>query len=142
MLGCKLKVYELQTWFPYPQEESSKVHVIFDTCQMIKLMRNLLCYYKTICHLEHQILHPIKWKDIEDLNTLQEDVGFTLANKLKRKHIIWTKHKMNVSLAAQTLSASVASSIDFLGKKFICQNLKTVNTPQTLSGGLTLHLIS
>ena len=53
-------------------------------------------------------------KYIEVLNTLQEDVGFTLANKLKRKHTMWTKHKTNFSLAAQSLSASVASSIDFL----------------------------
>ena len=36
------------------------------------------------------------------------------ANKLKKKHILWAKHKMNVRLAAQTLSSSVASAIDFL----------------------------
>ena len=37
-LGCKLKVSEFQTWFPHPQKESSKVHVIFDAYHMIKLM--------------------------------------------------------------------------------------------------------
>ena len=51
---------------------------------------------------------------LEDLNTLQEDIRFTFANRLKCKHIMWTKHKMNVSMAAQTLSHSVASAIDFL----------------------------
>ena len=56
----------------------------------------------------------IQWQYIEDVNILQEDIGFTFANKLKCKHIMWTKHKMNVSMAAQTLSHSVASAIDFL----------------------------
>ena len=50
----------------------------------------------------------------ENLNNLQEDLGFSFANKLKKKHIVWTKHKMNVSLAAQTLSGSVANAISFL----------------------------
>ena len=51
---------------------------------------------------------------MEDLNTLQEDVAFTLAKNTEKKAHMWTKHKINVSLAVQTLSASVASSIDFL----------------------------
>ena len=33
---------------------------------------------------------------------------------MKKKHVLWTKHKMNISLAAQTLSSLVATSIDFL----------------------------
>ena len=37
-----------------------------------------------------------------------------IGNKLKTKHIQWQKHKMNVSIAAQTLSASVSSAITFL----------------------------
>ena len=81
---------------------------------MLKLMRNLLGDYKVICHEENKKLHKIKWGYIEALNDVQEDLGFTFANKLKKKHIIWIKHKMNISLAAQTLSSSVAKAIDFL----------------------------
>ena len=77
-------------------------------------MRNLLGDYKTIFHKVDDEKQEIKWQYIEDLNTLQKDIGFTFANKLKCKHIVWTKHKMNVSMAAQTLSHSVASAIDFL----------------------------
>ena len=40
--------------------------------------------------------------------------AFTFANKVKKKHVDWTKHKMKVNLAAQTLSSSVATAIDFL----------------------------
>ena len=98
----------------HQQKESSKVYVIFDGCHMIKLIGNLLSDdYMTICHVENQILCPIQWKYIKHLNTIQENAGYTLANKLKRKHIMCTRHKMNVSVTAQTLSASVVSSIDF-----------------------------
>ena len=41
-------------------------------------------------------------------------MGLSFANKLKRKHVDWTKYKIKVNLAAQTLSASVAAAIDFL----------------------------
>ena len=48
------------------------------------------------------------------LKNIQEDLGLSFANKLKKKHVDWTKHKMKVDLAGQTLSASVATAIDFL----------------------------
>ena len=114
LLGCKMKVSERKTWFPHPQHASEKVYVIFDVCHMIKLMRNLLGDYKTISHDAKGILHRIDWRYIDSLNNIQEDLGFTLANKLKKKYIEWTKHKMNISIATQTLSSSVANAIDFL----------------------------
>ena len=113
-LGCKAKVSELQTWFPHPHIPSFKIHVIFDACHMIKLMRNLLGDYKVICHESNGRREEIKWAFIEALNLLQEDTGFTFANKIQRKHICWEQHKMNVKIAAQTLSSSVAAAIDFL----------------------------
>ena len=42
MLGCELKVSEFQTWVLHLEKESSKAHVIFHACHMIKLMRNPL----------------------------------------------------------------------------------------------------
>ena len=56
----------------------------------------------------------MKWEYIVALNDIQEDLGLSFANKVKRKHVDWTKHKMKVNLATQTLSASVATAIDFL----------------------------
>ena len=115
MLGCKMQVSDMKTWFAHPQVPSSRIYVIFDVCHLMKLMRNLLGDYKVICHQDTSgQLHEIRWQYIENLNSLQEDIGFTFANKLKKKHILWTKYKMNVSLAAQTLSGSVANAISFL----------------------------
>ena len=37
-----------------------------------------------------------------------------LVNKLSSRHIKYQRHKMNVSVAAQTLSSSVADALEFL----------------------------
>ena len=83
--------------------------MIFDICHMIKLKRNLLCDYHTICHIENGHLKQIKWQFIHSLNKLQEEIGFSFANKLQQKHLLWEKHKMNVKLTAQTLGVSIAN---------------------------------
>ena len=44
----------------------------------------------------------IEWSYMEQLNQVQEDIGFSLANKLKKRHILWQKHKMTVPFAVQT----------------------------------------
>ena len=108
-------VSDMKTLLQHPQAPNSKIYVIFNVCHLIKLMRNLLGDYKVICHQDRSgQRHAIRWQYIENLNNLQEDMGFSFANKLKKKHILWTKHKMNISLAAQTLSGSVANAISFL----------------------------
>ena len=53
-------------------------------------------------------------KYIENLNKLLQEWGFSFTNKQITKNIQWHKHKINMTLAAQTLSALVASAIDFL----------------------------
>ena len=60
---------------------------------MIKLMQNLLGDYKTICCEENGLLKAISWQYIEGLNDVEENHGVSLANKLKKKHIVWEKHK-------------------------------------------------
>ena len=114
VLGCQMKVSHIKPWFPHPKLPASKVYVIFDVCHMIKLIRNLLGDYRIILNETEHSTERIDWKYIEQLNNVQEDIGFTFANRLKKKHIMWRKHKKNVSLAAQTLSSSVAHTIDFL----------------------------
>ena len=113
-LGCKMMVAEMKTWFAHPQKPSRKVHVVFDICHMIKLMRNLLGDYQTISHNANGEVSLIKLEFIDKLNNLQENLGLSLANRLKKKHVVWEKQKMSVRLAAQTLSASIAAAIDFL----------------------------
>ena len=63
----------------------------------------------------------ITWQLFSSLNKIQEYEGFNLANKFSSRHLLFQKHKMNVQLAAQTLSSSVADAIEFLDKSM---NLK------------------
>ena len=117
-LGCKMKdPRDIQTRFPHPDNASKRIYVMFDVCHMIKLMRNLHGDKKVLCQEIDRKSLKIQWSYIEALNNLQEDLGFSLANKLKNQHIVCQKHKMNVGLAAQKLSSSVASAIDFLQKE-------------------------
>ena len=113
-LGCKIKVEGMQTWFPHPVCPDKKVFTVFDACHMIKLMRNLLADYEVITQESEGNVHYIKWQYFRELNSLQEKVGLIFTNKLSSKHIAWTKNKMKVTLAAQTLRSSVAAAFDFL----------------------------
>ena len=58
--------------------------------------------------------HYNKWSYIKALFELQELEGLKFANKLSRKHIEFHRHKINVEIAGQTLSSSVADAIEFL----------------------------
>jgi len=56
----------------------------------------------------------IQWSHIVQLLEIQESKGLHAANEFKNKnHIRYFKNKMNVRLAAQTLSSSVSSSLKF-----------------------------
>ena len=59
----------------------------------------------------------IKFEFSEKLHKLQQTEGMHLGNKLRVAHIAWYKKKMNVKLAAQLLSESVASSLEFCLKE-------------------------
>lgn len=87
------------------------VYSILDPPHMIKLARN--------CIGNKQIIfdeggNEIRWKFFEDLVTLQINQNINFGNKLTKSHIEYQTRKMNVKLAAQTLSNSSASSIEYL----------------------------
>jgi len=86
------------------------IYIFFDPCHMLKLIRNMLEAYKEI-KSEKGI---ISWNYFNELNEYQRKLGLKLANKLSSKHINFQNHKMNVKLAAQLLSNSVADSMKFL----------------------------
>ena len=114
LLGCKMDVLDTKPWFTLPHRSESKIYVVLDICHMIKLMRNLWGTFKVICHEQNGKLEKIEWRYLEELHRLQQEIGFNFANKLKQTHMSWTKHKMNVKLAAQTFSNSVAVAIEYL----------------------------
>jgi DNA transposase THAP9 len=85
------------------------VYVFLDMCHAIKLVRNNFAKQAKL-KVGSQ---TVKWKYIEELEKLQSAKGLHLGTKLREKHINFQPNKMNVKLAVQTLSESVACGLDY-----------------------------
>lgn len=109
--GAKLLHGEIILMFLNPADQE-ECYVIYDACHMIKLLRTALCDYKKF-YLD-DAHNPIDWTFIEKLYELQCSEEVHPGKKLTKKHIEWQRHKMNVKLAAQVFSNSVANALDYL----------------------------
>ncbi|PAA83626.1 hypothetical protein BOX15_Mlig021368g14 [Macrostomum lignano] len=90
--------------------QQQRVHVFFDNCHLLKLVRNSLSDLGCFVHNGSSI----SWRFIELLHSCQQAEGGRLGNRLSTRHIEWKRLSMKVSLAAQTLSSSVADALQFL----------------------------
>jgi hypothetical protein len=109
-LGCSFSLPDnFRSWFLLPGSEK-KIFVLYDACHMLKLVRNMLEAYGTVWSAKG----PISWKFITDLHRIQQTVGLRAANRLSQRHVGFKQQIMKVSLAAQTLSSSVASTMQLL----------------------------
>lgn len=88
--------------------DSHKIYIIFDPPHMVKLIRNCIGQNKT---LYHENGSKIEWKFFEALEEIRTKCDI-VTHKLTKKHILFTKNIMNVALAVQTLSESVARSME------------------------------
>jgi len=78
---------------------------------MIKLIKNT--FFDKMLYSK---AGEISFKYIQVFHTLQEMEDLKLCNKLSKEHINFYNKKMNVRLAVQIISSSVADAIDFLRK--------------------------
>lgn len=100
-------------YFENPFDDKKVIYQILDPPHMIKLARNCLGNKETIFDSEDK---EIKWVFFENLVTLQISENINFGNKLTKSHLEYTKRKMNVRLATETLSNSSASSIEYLDR--------------------------
>ncbi|KAG8307101.1 THAP domain containing 9 [Homalodisca vitripennis] len=108
-LGCKFPeapFFKLDTM-------NYDICAILDPPHMLKLARNALADIKVIDSESGRIC----FKYIEDLNNLQNKLGLKMCNKLSDKHVLYKNRKMNVKVAAQTISSSVADALQYLNIK-------------------------
>ena len=112
-LGCVLDdLQNLKTDFKHPSADYNVV-VFLDACHMLKLMRNTFESKKVIYTTDEK---SIRWQYLSELYNLQEENSLHLANKLSHRHVHFKNQIMNVKLATQLLSRSVAKAIDFCNK--------------------------
>lgn len=90
---------------------SDKVFLFWDAAHMEKLARNRLATLRVLYNSNDE---PIEWKYFERLETFQEKIGCQLGNKLTKTHMQWFRKKMNVRMAVETLSLSVANAMEYL----------------------------
>ena len=112
-LGASLSAENMQPYFSHPHQPEWKIYFIFDAAHMLKLMRNTLADKSILVDADGR---QVRWQYVKDLYELQNTEGLKAANKLRRAHVEWFTQKMKVSLAAQTLSRSVASALEFVSK--------------------------
>lgn len=110
-LGANFDIYS-PSFKPYfTASNGRRIYIIFDPSHMHKLVRNKFSEYRKFFNGENE---KILWKYIEDLVRYSNEKEFSHTHKLGRKHIEWHNNKMKVNIACQTLSESVAQSIQFL----------------------------
>lgn len=109
LLGANFDTFKDFRPFIINPVTNEKVYIILDSPHMIKLIRNCIGTWKTIYYKESKI----EWKFFEYLEKLgsKNDV---VSHKITKEHINFENNKMNVSLAAQLLSNSSASSMENL----------------------------
>lgn len=110
LLGVNLDLDDFRPFFPHPTT-TEPVYFIFDPCHMMKLIRNLFGDYGVLTDCDGR---DIRWEYLVRLNRVQQTEGLHLANRLRNAHIEYKTKKMNVRLAAQVFSQSVAVALDYL----------------------------
>lgn len=114
LLGADLKI-DSPTFKTYFEVKGQRVYIFFDSCHLIKLIRNRFATGNVLFDSEG---NEIRWQYFIDLVNMKNN-GYTMTHKMTRAHIEWWHKKMKVDLAVQTLSESTAASMEFLMHKNI-----------------------
>lgn len=112
LLGAQLSVYKKKfQFFIHNPVNQERIYIILDPCHMLKLIRNT--FSKRSVFYVGSKQRKIEWRYIEALYQYSLENDFK-THKLTKKHMQWTRNPMNVRLASQTFSYSVADSIQYL----------------------------
>lgn len=118
LLGAKLKINSKtknRKFRPYIDNpiNKEKIYIFLDPCHMEKLIRGRLATCKVFYDVNG---NKIEWRYIEALYEYSCKNDFR-THKLTKKHMQWERNSMNVRLAVETFSESVASSLEYLMKQ-------------------------
>lgn len=110
-LGANLNIFaeDFKPYFENPVN-GSKIFIIIDNCHAEKLVRNTLGN-KGVIYDDNG--GRIEWKHFVDLENFSQKHDLR-THKLNKKHIEFKSSIMNVRIASETLSNSVADSMEFL----------------------------
>lgn len=109
-LGASLKPNNIKPFILNPVN-SSKIHIFIDACHVLKLARNLIAKEENLFNRSNNTI--ISWIFFRRLEAHRIKNDF-VCHKLTKKHIQWFRAKMDVRLASETMSRSVANSMEHL----------------------------
>lgn len=90
---------------------NDNIYIFLDNCHMLKLARNRIGALSYLFDYENK---KIEWQFFIELEKMQRENGIQFGNKLNKSHILWKRREMCVRLAVQTLSNSVADSMELM----------------------------
>lgn len=126
-LGANVSVENMKTWFPHPISNRS-IYILPDPPHMLKLIRNTIASRPAIYDDNG---NAIEWSYLRKLVDIQNKEGLHIATKIRNRHIDWTREKMKVKVAAQTLSLSVAKALKYLRETNHPLNFKNSEPTET-----------
>lgn len=91
----------------------TKIHIFFDVVHMIKCIRNNWHKYKVFFDADN---NELNWTFFEKLHDFQK-VNSRMVKKLTHNHLNFEAKKMNVALAVELFSNSVATAIETLSSE-------------------------
>lgn len=104
--------FDQENFKPYIiDEHNNRISLVLDPPHMIKLVRNCLANKG---HMVDGNGREISWEFFIRLVQKKNELA---THKMNKKHIEFENNKMNVRLAAETLSLSVANSMEYFQKK-------------------------
>lgn len=113
LLGANFDVTNEKTFKPLFRHPvtNKPIYVVFYSCHMLKLVRN---YFAQKGPIIYDGKEYIDWNFIKKINDLQYEEGMHCACKIRNRHVNFYNEKMKVFLAAQVLSFSTSSALQFL----------------------------
>lgn len=124
-MGANFEWNDFRPYFFF-SKNNDKIYIILDASHMIKLVRNTLARNKILYDGNNS---KIEWKYFEWLEKFRSEKGYTMVHKLTKRHIQWYRAPMNVRLATETISNSVANAMEFLMRQ---RKKQFVNCPATV----------
>nr|CAI5861019.1 unnamed protein product [Callosobruchus analis] len=86
ILGANLKnVTDLKNYIDHPITKKH-VYIFLESCHMFKLIMDYFARLKQIIDSDGRL---INWEFLEKLCSFQESEGVHLANRLRRRHLLW-----------------------------------------------------
>lgn len=107
MLGASFDLRDFRPFILNPAN-LNRISIVLDPPHCIKLIRNCIAAYENLRDGKNNL---ISWSFFERLVSQKSDL---VSHKMTKKHIEFHSNKMNVKIAAQTLSFSVAKSMELL----------------------------